>query len=255
MRRHFVQGSLLAIALMAGPVLAQEEGGDEGTSANTEGAAAPEAAETAPSSLDPQPGDSTPSASPGSDSSWMKDWHVGPALSVSIPHPINYGIEVGFKKYASFGFQTGSYEADVGDVKAEISNWDLRARWHPFQGTFFAGVAYGTQTLGVEAKKKIDVAGGKTETTMAIDVDTVYTTPHIGWIGATESGFLFGFELGYQMANSSKAKNLKITTDAAAPNPAGTKEFTDLQKNVEDAAEMIGKKSLPHLGFKFGWMF
>lgn len=248
MRSHFVQGSILSLALMAMPVMAQEDGMDAVQDAEVP-------AETAPSSLDSQPGDVAATAEKESGMAWMKDWHIGPAVSFSIPHPINYGIEVGYKKHMSFGFQTGDFDLDVSNVKIGMSNWDLRARWHPFQGSFFAGLAYGNQTLSIESDQSIEASGAKYKTTMALDVDTVYTTPHIGWIDATESGFLYGFEIGFQLANSSKAKDLKVTTEAGAPDVTGLDEYKKLKKDVEDAGETFGKKSLPHLGFKFGWMF
>jgi hypothetical protein len=260
----------VAMLLAAPAVMAQEPTADakpdtavnqEATQENAQpadGTAAP--APAAPSASTTA---QTPAAEPASDNGpgLFAPWRFGIYGAATIPHPVTYGVDVMYKRDFSGGVSLGGFDLTLGDVNVGMSHWDVRGRWHPFSGTFFLGLAYGNQSIDVEAKQDIDVTVSgvtqKVNTKINMGVDTTYTTPHIGWMGVWDAGFVLGFEVGYQVAMSSKAKELQMTTANAAANAAlpATEDYRKLKKDVEDGAEQIGKTSLPYMALlKIGWM-
>lgn len=180
-------------------------------------------------------------------------FRIGPTVAVGLIHPITYGLDFTWDRTFGAAFSMGSYTLPLGFATLGINNWDIRGRWFPWQGSFFLGAAYGNQSLWAEIKKDILVSGQKANTKMKMEVETTYLTPHLGWFATWDSGFTMGFELGYQMALSSKAKDIKVTTDE--PTVTTTSDFEKQQKDVKKAAEDFGKKSVPYITLlRLGWM-
>lgn len=183
-------------------------------------------------------------------------FRVGPTVSFTIPHLLNYGIEGTWNKTFGGGITFSDFSQEVEDIELGIGHWDVRFRWHPFQGSFFVGAAYGNQTLGAKLTTDLDVSGTQVPATFDINVNTTFLTPHLGWFATWDSGFTLGFELGYQMAMSADADDTQITLGGV--NTAAAEQSEDYKKNkkdIEDQAELIGEKSLPYLALlKLGWM-
>jgi hypothetical protein len=189
---------------------------------------------------------------------------VGPTLQVGFPHPMNYGLDVQLCKCFSFGFSTGKFELTGGDdVKIQIANWDLRGRWHPFQGSFFVGAAYGSQNVVAKASKdvKFKTNGIETEVpaTVQLELKNNYLTPHLGWFAVWDVGFTMGFEIGAQVPMSSKT-NLEVGFDNVSPSQEAavkdTDEYKKLEDSVEKAGDMMGKTTIPYITLlRLGWLF
>ncbi len=251
---------LVFLALASVPAFAQDE----------ETAPAPDAATEAAPETAPAPAATTPPAeSPKAaevDSAvhgLFGNFRVGPTLAVGFPHPVNYGLDFQLCKNLSFNFSTGKYDLEAGDaVKIQIANWDLRARWHPFSGSFFLGAAYGKQDLVANAEKdvKFETQGLKTTvpTTIQLSMETTYLTPHLGWFAVWDVGFTLGFEIGAQVPMSNKTdldvgfENVSPSQEAAVKD---SDEFKELEKSVDDAGKIMGKTTIPYITLlRLGWM-
>jgi hypothetical protein len=180
---------------------------------------------------------------------------IGPTVALGFPHPLTYGLDALWNDTVSGGFSIGNFETKAQDVEIGISNWDLRARWHPFGGSFFLGAAYGNQTIDAKLKKDIEVGTTKVSTSLKLKVETTYLTPHLGWFAVWDSGFTLGTEFGYQMALSSKTKDLDVTFEGGA-DPSGSDEFRKNADDIKKGAEQFGKVSIPYLTLlRLGWLF
>lgn len=229
-----------------------------------EEAATPEEA-TPPADVT-SPADSGPSETGPSDKpehGLLGPLRVGPTFAVGVPHPMNYGLDALYDRTWGFAFGTGKITLPMGKVEAQMANWDLRVRWHPGQGSFFWGLAYGQQKILVEAQEDLKFkAQGldlKVPTTLQLEVENSYVTPHMGWFAMWDSGFTLGFEFGVQVPMSSKAE-LNVGFENVTPSQEDAikkeKKYTDLETKVEDAGKLLGKTALPYLTLiRLGWMF
>jgi hypothetical protein len=214
-------------------------------------------AEDAPAENPP----ATPEA-PSDRDGLLGPFRIGPTISVGIPFIMNTSLEVLYKDTFSGAVSFGGKDIATGDVELGISNFDVRGRWHPWQGSFFIGAIYGNQKLTAKMEQDLEAeVGGTTEkvpTTIDLEVKTTYITPHLGWFAMWDSGFTLGFELGYQMPLASDA-NLDIDIDADPAAEAEAKDTDDFKKNkkdVEDAAQAFGEKAIPYINLlRIGWLF
>src|SRR5690606_1633764 len=115
---------------------------------------------------------------------------------------LNYSLDATWDRKFGFSFSGGRFKRELDkETELEIFNWDLRARWFPFQGSFFLGAAYGNQGIVAKTKTDLDYKAGevalKVPTTLRLEIDTNYLTPHLGWFATWNTGFTMGFELGY----------------------------------------------------------
>jgi hypothetical protein len=182
----------------------------------------------------------------------LGDFSVGPILTIAaFPHPGMIGIESKYKNIAGLAINLGLFpEVTLSGVSAELSNWDVRARWFPFSRALFIGAALGNQTFDFSST----FSSGGQSTDINLEVSTTFLTPHIGWRwGAYEgTGFFTGMELGYQISMNN------TTTGPVYSNPAlvGAPGEAEKTADIRDMADDLGKASLPHFALiKFGWMF
>lgn len=190
-------------------------------------------------------------------------FRIGPTVTVGFPHPMNYGLDLQLSKNLSFNFSTGKFERDFSDkVNVQIANWDLRARWHPFSGSFFIGAAYGQQELSLRAEEaiKLKVQGFETAvpTTIQVDLKTNYLSPHLGWFAVWDSGFTLGFEIGAQVPMSNKTTmdvGFKEVSSSQESSIKGSDEYQKLKTSVDDAGDLMGKKVIPYITLvRLGWL-
>jgi hypothetical protein len=192
-------------------------------------------------------------------------WRWGASLLVGLPHPANLGIDFRSNSTWSFGATGGwlgaSWQQSGTSVSAAITNFDLRARWHPFRGAFFLGVILGGQTARGSATDEIDIGGGtQVPTTVKAAIKSGYFTPAIGWFRVAESGFIWGFDLGIQIPLKPNTQ-IEVSIDdptlqAALTQVQATAAFQKLERNVEAAGDKLGKIKLPYITvLRLGWMF
>jgi len=183
-----------------------------------------------------------------------ESFRIGPAVAVGLPHPLNWSLETMFGRAFSAAFGVGSSRVSVDDVRFSISNWDVRARWHPFLGAFHLGAAVGNQRLRGETSAS--VLG--TETKFKVSAKSRYLTPHIGWQSVWDSGLTIGSEIGWQLAMSGDVDvSTRFESIPADENAVfASEEFQKERKKAEDAAESRAKKGIPHVKLlRVGWLF
>lgn len=188
---------------------------------------------------------------------------IGPTVSLAFPHLVNYSVDATYGKLIGISFGGGrlGYAFDEKS-EVEIRNWDLRARWFPFLGSFFLGAAYGTQGIVGKTSQDLKMKQGELElaipTDMRLDVTTNYLTPHLGWFATWDSGFTLGFEVGYQMAMNSSAKFNAVFQNVSAASRSSVEnsdEYKKAKEDVEVMAETFGKVSIPYVNLlRMGWL-
>ncbi len=189
---------------------------------------------------------------------------IGPTASIGFPFLLNYSLDATWDKKLGVSFAGGKFSRDLDkNSEIEIFNWDARVRWFPFQGSFFLGAAYGNQGIVARTKQDLKFKAGETDlvvpTTIRLELNTNYLTPHLGWFATWNTGFTLGTEFGYQMPMSSKAKTQTGFDDVSAEGEAQVKESEEYKKAVKDleeGAEAFGKNAVPYLNLiRLGWLF
>jgi hypothetical protein len=238
--------------------------GQSASEADAETPSAEEAPAEAPAETPPAdagPSDAGPSSAP--DHGLLGPLRIGPTFAAGLPHPMNYGLDALYDRTWGFAFGTGKLTLPMGKVEAQLANWDVRARWHPGKGSFFWGLAYGQQTILVEAEQDLKFKQSELDivvpATLQMTVESTYVTPHFGWFAMWDSGFTLGFELGAQIPMSSES-DLEVGLQNVSPSQEAEikkrDEYTKLEKTVEDAGKLLGDTVLPYLTLiRLGWMF
>lgn len=177
----------------------------------------------------------------------LAPWRIGVSGALGFPHPLTYGLTLMYAEYFSLSLASGNYKADLDKVHLTIKNSDATFRFHPGQGSFFLGAAYGSQKISVDSSMQATVAGTTTDTSLAMSVTTTYLTPQLGWYKVTGIGLTFGFDFGYQIALSSSAADVKITA-----NGVDASQDEDVKKREDElkkSAESFGKSNVFYVTF------
>ncbi len=249
MLRQFVQRGLVAAVVLgaSSSLWAQDDMGTDAAPTEESADVKPEETSTADVAMD-------------NDSGTTRNWRVGPTFNVAIVPP-TVGVDVMYKNQFSGGFHMGPFTYKSDDVDVKFNSWDIVGRWHPMQGSFFVGLGYVSQSLDLEASKKMDAgAAQKIDTTLKVGVTTNYMMPHIGFMSVWDSGFTLGFEIGYKIHSSHSTDKLKANFDGATAGQVAavisSSEYKKLEKNVNDAAEKFGETNMPYINLlKIGYLF
>lgn len=232
----------------------------------TEGEANPDSSQSAPESTpstEPSPAADSAAAAPASGKGIFGDLRFGPSVAVGVPHPLTAAVDFVYADLFSVSLGSGRFGVELEDTEIEIRNWDVTARVFPFHGSFFIGAAYGSQGIVGKMKTDIDVESGgvtlKVPTTIRLEIESKYLTPQIGWFARWDSGFTLGFDFGLQMPSGTSSELQTSFENVSAAGEAEVKNSAEYKKNkkdVEDAAEMIGKKAIPYITLiRLGWLF
>ena len=169
-------------------------------------------------------------------------FHAGVLLNGGLPAPL--GVEL-FARNDLFGIGVGyaALPEALGDKLlslAGVNNATLAAdaievdlRLFPFLGSFFVGASAGRQSITATTSQQ-----GQTGT---VSVTTLMAAPRLGWLWRFGPGIALGFDLGVQIPfAASKA----ITPPVAASN-----------KDINDAADVVGSTPLPSIHLRVGYLF
>ena len=190
-------------------------------------------------------------------------WQFGPSLLIGAPHPLNLSFEIkpGMGSRWSLALTGGGLSVPVSGITVGITNVDVRGRWHPFSGSFFLGAIVGTQTISGKGSDQIAITGvGTVPVTADVSIKSTYVSPHLGWLWIWGSGFMLGFELGWQIPFA-PSSNFNINIDDATYNAyldqvKTTPQYQQLQNNIQDQANRVGTISFPYATLlRLGWMF
>jgi hypothetical protein len=155
---------------------------------------------------------------------------IGPKLSlVAAPNP-SIGLEAKLldnRLGLSFDYDLLP-DIDMMDVEVGYTDWNLAAKWYPWQRSFFVGAAFGRRSFHASAKDAVSGYEARAE------VSATYFAPQIGWRWVWNSGFFMGMDLGYQLMLSTK-----VTVKA------GDVSLTSETEDVQAAADDLGTIGLP----------
>jgi hypothetical protein len=194
----------------------------------------------------------------------------GGTLSLNFPHPIflegeyrpqppfSFGLGLGGLSLKNLKFGSSPVDLGVGAI-------DIKGRWHPFGGAFFLGLGLGYQTLSGRMTSTIQATdtGGTTrsiETNIDLAIGSPYLTPHLDWYWTFGTGFVLGFDLGWQIPIAPRT-SFDITTNNNIANVAisiiqATQQYKDLEADIQKVGNALGRQSLPMVTvIRVGWMF
>ena len=184
----------------------------------------------------------------------VQPFRIGPSLALGLPQPLAWSLEMMFGNSWSGAFSLGSNNAKREGVSFSISSWDVRARWHPFEGSFFFGTSFGSQKVKGETDQAVDGV----DTKFIVTATNRYVTPHVGWFSVWPGGLTLGFEAGWQVAmnpDSDFDARFETGTDQQEALKA-SETYKKEKKDIEDAAETLTGKGLPYLKvLRVGWLF
>jgi hypothetical protein len=182
----------------------------------------------------------------------LGDFLVGPyATVVALPRPFTFGLEAKWNDWlglsAGYGFLPQI--SIISSVKTKLTGYDVRLKFYPFQGSFFLGLAYGSQTLTGNMTQTISGV----VTTGTVVQDNQFIGPHLGWNWIWDCGFFMGMDLGVQLSMNRKTT---FTDNSNNPTVQNSAEYLALKKDILDAAELVGKTPFPILSLvKIGYFF
>jgi hypothetical protein len=201
------------------------------------------------------------------------DRNWGGALSVNLPHPVFLDGTYRYSPKWSFSLGLGGLSVPFkmkngGDANISITALDARARWHPWEGSFFLGAIVGVQKFGGSVTQDIPItldtgSGTQTiplDTRITADIVSLYLTPHLGWQWIFKNGLLLGLEVGVQVPVGPKT-TLGVETDNPLTNVAlavvqTTQQYKDLDASLQDVGKKIGTIPLPYFtALRVGYMF
>jgi hypothetical protein len=237
---------------------------------------APAPAPAAPSSFAPVPTPAAPAsafAPAPQDPSAFRRW--GATFSLHFPHPLFFEAEHRLNPQWSFGLGLGGVylpelRLEGQPLEVNMLAADARARWHPWGGAFFVGVAAGAQkftgalndaTVQVTVQRQGVDEVKDVYTTIKADITSLYLTPHVGWLKVFDNGLLLGVDIGVQLPVSVRS-SLDVATEASSLESVGitevqqTPQYKAKEAEVRDAVDTMGKLPLPAFTlFRVGWMF
>ena len=186
---------------------------------------------------------------------------IGPSLAIGLPHALNLAIDSKSSPTMSWGIAFGGISLPLqNSITLGMGNFDARLRWHPFSGSFFLGAILGGQSVYGQSTRPINLEPGLSiPTTVDLTVRSSYFTPHLGWFWIFNSGFTFGFECGIQAPFGPRST---LSVDIADPTLNAylsalklTPQYQELENEVEDLADQIGRLVFPYSILRIGWMF
>ena len=189
------------------------------------------------------------------------DFLVGATAAFNFPHVVNFGVETLMFQKFGVSLNYGNVTRNINNVDVAMKHTDVRFRWFPWQGSFFAGLALGQHQVSGELNRDIKEPTSKMTVSShgKLNASANYVIPHFGWFSVWDGGLTMGCDFGYLVPNDPKS-----TFSATFANPPEgtdgalreTNEFKKMKKDLEDSAKSYASKRLPFATFlRLGWMF
>lgn len=190
---------------------------------------------------------------------------LGGSFLLGIPHPINFSLDGKLGEVLSLSLAGGTIKIPLNTsagakTEVRLTNFDFRARWHPWSGSLFFGGMFGYQALSGSGQATIATQGISVPLTVKAQIKGYYTTPHFGWMWIFGSGFMVGLELGAQIPfgvnTTLETSSDDQTKDAFLEQAKNTTDYKTFEGDISDKGNQLGKKVLPYFTLlRLGWMF
>ena len=202
---------------------------------------------------------STPTfAAEGGGKSSSNEGGAGIGLTVNFPHILDLSYEtLNRASHLTYAFSAG-YIPPVTISVASVSllSLDARARWHPFGGAFFFGIAAGYQSVSASGSETLNESGLMVPITVKDTLGNIYATPHLGWLwlfGKLMIGLEAGMQMGFGASNTPVLTINDPTMQAVLAQVEADPSYTQFQNKISTDLNKLGNMSLPYIGFKLGW--
>jgi hypothetical protein len=186
-------------------------------------------------------------------------FRMGPSISLTLPHFLNYSIDAIILSRWGISFNLGSASRTIDDVEISSNHIDGRIRWFPWAASFFVGVGYGRQNIAGKYTKSIEVSGKGYDVATEVSAKSSYYIPHIGWMWLGDSGFHIGVDAGAfipQKANSSISASYATADDEVIKKLEASSEYGAVVTKIQDGVDRFTKKTLPFVTMlRIGYMF
>jgi hypothetical protein len=187
---------------------------------------------------------------------------IGGTAGLTLPHVLNFGIDTVIWQRFGVAINYGNATRNLDSIDVGVRHTDIRFRWFPWAGSFFAGVAFGSQTLTGDLNRVIKESSTKQDIAVRghITASANYFAPHFGWFSVWDSGFTMGCDFGY--LTPAGVKSNFSSTFAGTPSGVSddtlreSSEFKEMQKDLENSAKKYASTPLPFATLmRIGWMF
>lgn len=161
-------------------------------------------------------------------------------FGIGLPFLSQAGLNYVMSDKLSFGLSYNQLKLDSGLASVSLTLPEASINWHPFSGSFFLGLGYGSQSFLAKA----------TETTtgesVEIKVDSTAAIGKLGWMwGASDGGLWFGIDMSVISPSGAKTT---ITTIV----PETDKAYID----AKEQSTKFGNSSYSNLTFfRLGYLF
>ena len=189
------------------------------------------------------------------------DFKIGVTAGLTFPHLINLGLDtVIFQKFG-VALNYGNVTKSINSVDVAMKHTDVRFRWFPWGGSFFAGMAFGQHQMTGELDRDIKLSNSTTTvaTHGKLVASANYMIPHFGWFAVWDSGFTLGSDFGYLMPSGAKATFTSSFKNAPAGSDDTLKasnEYKNMKSDLEDSAKKYASTPVPYATLlRIGWLF
>jgi hypothetical protein len=204
------------------------------------------AAEPVPAMPPPPPAE-TGEEEPEEQKCAMKDFCVGPVLSLGLINPLGLGAHARYQENWGFGLDYQFIPSlSFGDASAGWSLFTLEGRWYPWGGAFFLGGGFGYQSFSAEAS----ASGAGMELNVEGSVGVPALKLGLGFMG--RDGFIMGIDLGFNIPLG--GTDVEFSGSGLSDDPM----VAQLRSDIEDAAEkgiglipFIPQLNLLRIGYLF----
>ena len=186
---------------------------------------------------------------------------VGLLAGVGVPGLMNFGLTAKVTPYVGLGVTVGLIPTVkipmYGEATLAYQEYDAYLRVYPFGGGFFlgSGLGYakvtGSMTQSVTTPAAYGIASQQLTLSSDASVRSLVLTPKIGYLYASEAGFLVGVDLGAQVPIAPSETTLSTNLPSSVP-ATYTAEATS---QVNSTLARIGQQVIPTLSVNLGWLF
>jgi hypothetical protein len=164
---------------------------------------------------------------------------IGAIAGVGFPHLLAIEGMLKLGNVVALGAEYGVLPGtSIAGIRANLWSVAADARLFPFGGGFFLGVRAGRQHVGIETSVTVAPLGSASE---ALDVDSWFVNPGLGFLWTSRNGFTLGVEAGVQIP-------LVAATTSTLP--------LALVPDAQHAAETLGHRWLPTIDLvRIGLLF
>lgn len=157
---------------------------------------------------------------------------------IGLPYVTQLGVNYVLNDEFTFNANYNNLSMEIGDAGVDLTMPEFMVNWHPFSGSFYAGLGLGFQSFEASAS-----SGG---VSASAEVDSTVAIAKLGWMwGLEDGGFWGGIDVAY-------VNPLGSSVNIKGAGSAGDSAYDD----VEDSAMMFAETAYLNITFlRLGYLF